>query len=69
MMTIWIVPVDAHLNIDNRTDLLFLSYRQISVFPHFYESDLHELGDVQGEGEDGDGDDVDEQSLRVCHRL
>ena len=28
---------------------------------------LHELGDVEGEGEGGDWDDVDQQASGVCH--
>ena len=30
--------------------------------------DLHELGHVEGEGEDGDGDDVNQEASRVRHR-
>ena len=33
------------------------------------EGDLHELGDVEGEREDGDGHDVDQQPLGVGHGL
>ena len=29
---------------------------------------LHELGHVEGEGEGGDGDDVDQEAPRACHR-
>ena len=32
------------------------------------DSDLHELGDVEGEGEGGDWDDVNQQPPRVRHR-
>ena len=30
--------------------------------------DLHELGHVEGEGQGGDGDDVDQEAPRVRHR-
>ena len=30
---------------------------------------LYELGDVEGEGDDGDGNDVDQQPPRAGHRL
>ena len=30
--------------------------------------DLHELGHVEGEGEGGDWDDVDQEASRVRHR-
>ena len=33
------------------------------------QGDLHELGRVESEGEDGDGDDVDEEPLTVAHGL
>ena len=33
------------------------------------QGDLHELGGVQGEGEDCHGHNVDQQSLTVAHRL
>ena len=33
------------------------------------QSDFHKLGNVQGEGENGDWNYVDEQSFGVCHRL
>ena len=33
------------------------------------QGDLHELRRVEGEGEDGDGDDVDEEPLTVAHGL
>ena len=33
----------------------------------FGHGDLHELGNVEGEGEDGDGDDVNQEASRVCH--
>ena len=32
------------------------------------DSDLHELGDVEGKGEGGDWDDVNQQPPRVRHR-
>ena len=33
------------------------------------QSDLHELGSVEREGEDSDGDDVDQEPLAVAHGL
>ena len=47
----------------------YIKKSQFSFYEFYKRSNLHELGDVQGEGEHGDGDDVDEQALRVCHRL
>ena len=35
----------------------------------FQATHLHELGRVESEGEDGDGDDVDEEPLTVAHGL
>ena len=34
----------------------------------FGHGDLHELGYVEGEGEDGDWDDVNQEASRVRHR-